>query len=116
MKHLFTLALGLILSQSAFAERPHHRPPAPNIEQLSEQLQLSTEQADAVESIMSEHHAYMQEHAEASRESAKQQRGATRERLIGVLDEDQMETFDSISERRHARGRHGDERRGPPKR
>ncbi|MEM8497375.1 MAG: hypothetical protein AAF542_05080 [Pseudomonadota bacterium] len=110
MKHLFILGLGLILTHSAVAERPHHRP-APNIERLSERLQLTTEQTDAVESIMSEHHTFMQENAAQSRESARQQRSATRERLMGVLDEEQMETFDSMAERRHSRDRHGDERR-----
>ncbi len=113
MKHLSILAFALILTQSALAERPHQRP-APNIERLSERLQLTTDQMDAVESIMSEHHAFMQENAEQSRESARQQRTATRERLIGVLDEEQMETFDSMAERRHSRGRRGDERHRPP--
>ncbi len=114
MKQLFALALGLILAQSAVAERPHHRSP-PNIEQLSERLQLTADQADSVESIMSEHHSFMQQNAERSRESAQQQRAATRERLAGILSEQQMETLDSMTERRHARGRRGDDRRRPPK-
>lgn len=116
MKHLLTLALGMSLTQSVLAERPHHRPPAPNMERLSEKLQLSSDQTDAVESIMAEHHAFMQENAASSRESAQQQRAATRERLIGVLDEEQLDTFDRMAEQRDLRRHHRDGRRGPPKR
>lgn len=113
MKYLLTLALGLILTYPAIADRPYDRP-APNIQRLSERLQLTSEQADAVESIMSDHHSFMQENAEHSRDSARQQRAATRERLIGVLDDEQMETFDAMTERRRARGPGGKDRRGPP--
>ncbi|MFK7732101.1 MAG: hypothetical protein AB8B48_10840 [Pseudomonadales bacterium] len=114
MKHLFTLALGLIITHSAFADRPHHRP-APNFERISERLQLTADQADSVESIMNEHHTYMQENTERSRESAQQQRAATRERLAGVLDEEQLETFDNMAKKRQARGRRGGDGSRPPK-
>ncbi|MFK8021353.1 MAG: hypothetical protein AB8B86_16445 [Pseudomonadales bacterium] len=106
MKLSIAVLLTLCITQVALAQPRHHR--APNIDRLTKDLQLSSEQAADVEAILTEHHELAGNKLQASREAMGEQRQATRERLAGVLDEEQLETFDAMAAKRRARR---DERR-----
>jgi len=116
MRLSIALTLTLCITQAALAQPPHHR--GPNIDRLTEELQLSSEQAADIEAILTEHHEVAGNNLQASREAMGEHRQATRERLAGVLNEEQLEAFDAIAEKRRARrherreGREGRKGRG----
>lgn len=101
MKLLIALILSACLVPFAVAERGQNK--APKIERLAEKLQLSDEQIIAVEEIFADHKQSRSELMDSTREEKQALRLAMRERLNGVLNEEQLTAFDQMREKRRGK-------------
>ena len=94
MKQLTVLALTCVISVSSvnvFAEAPNEGK-AQRFEQLSNALDLSASQEQQVMAIMEERHSAM-----------KALHEQTREKMAGVLNAEQMESFEEMRKRKRGK-------------
>lgn len=97
--------LGLCLAlPAATMPPPRHKP---DFDRLQQDLSLSDEQASQLRSILDEAREAHENQHRLSREEHHAAREITRERIAEVLDEEQMQQFDALHERRGPRGRRG---------
>lgn len=118
------LVAGVTAPGSQAQERPRGPDPEHRLEVLTEELELTAEQAASVGQILEEADAQRREVFEADRENREQLRermmelqSETEQQLADLLTDEQMEKYRSHVEqqrRRFQRSRQDGQRRGPP--
>ncbi len=107
MKHSLSIgavvALSLCLAFQVAAQPPQRE--KPNFERLEQELGLTDEQSQQLQTILVEAHEARKAQHNLAREERHAARQITRERIAEVLDEEQMHQFDAMHERRAKRGK-----------
>lgn len=120
MKTFITFILASFLSLGAMAEsdiksqgdRQHRQPPSPEkmVARMTEELSLSSEQAEQITAILEGSH----EQIKASRENVREIHQQTHQKISEVLTPEQQETFDANREKRREKMQQHREQRQQP--
>ena len=105
MRKLISLmVLSIIFIQPAYAESDKRERHGKRVEHLMKKLDLSEEQKEPVMQIMQEQRQKAHAIFSETREQVKPQMEAlqleTRERLAGILNDEQLQKFDTLSQKR----------------
>jgi len=97
-----------------FGQRPDHRPPQHDLEQLQTELNLTDEQVTQLKALEEEHRATMQQFREGGERpdpsTMKAQREAHRKSMEGILTPEQMDKFKELQKEKRSerQGRHSE--------